>query len=201
MPTIPETLAEIRSRARITDVWSALGGGKLRGNRGQGFWRGGTGLNVSLDLQKGLWHDFRDNVGGDVITLVMQVQGCDFRAAVQWLADFTGVALSNGPGGWKPAADPDWPGDLERAIYWALAVEHMIEMALEELEPWSLKRRGLTRLLHDIGLGDATLVAVFRAMRQRDPLMADGLVRAGQLHDARLQRRLTQWLRRYLNGA
>ena len=53
-------IAEIKRRADIRDVWSALGGPELRGNRGQAFWRGGDGYSVALDFEKGLWHDHRD---------------------------------------------------------------------------------------------------------------------------------------------
>ena len=100
-----------------------------------------------------------------------------------------------------PAPDPDWPADLERAVYWALAVEQFAEQALEELEPWSLERYGLTQLLRTIRLGDASMVAEFRRRRARDPKMAAGLVHAGRLHDARVQRDLALRLRRHLDGA
>ena len=51
-------IQEITS-VRITDVWAALGGGPLRQRRGQAFWRDGDGYNVSLNDDKGCWHDFR----------------------------------------------------------------------------------------------------------------------------------------------
>src|SRR5262245_1949825 len=87
-------IAEIRNRADIRDVWAALGGGELRHGRGRAFWREGDGYNVSVDAGKGVWFDFVANVGGDVFALVQVVQGCDFKQALAWLAEFTGVALN-----------------------------------------------------------------------------------------------------------
>ncbi len=91
------SIAEIKARANIQHVWAALGGGELRGNRGQAFWRGGDGYSVALDPKRGLWHDFVAGEGGDVIALVEQVRECDFKAAAAWLADFTGMDLSGSP--------------------------------------------------------------------------------------------------------
>lgn len=43
---------------------------------------------------KGIWHDFSSNQGGDVFTFVMRVEGLDFRGALEHLARKAGVDLS-----------------------------------------------------------------------------------------------------------
>jgi hypothetical protein len=96
--------------------------------------------------------------------------------------------------------DSDWQGDLERASYWAITTELFSEWALEELPFWHRDRYPLTQLLTAIRLGDASMVAEYRKDRQRDPKMTAGLVRAGRLHDARVQRKLAHRLKRYWNG-
>jgi len=44
--------------------------------------------------EKGIWHDFSSNQGGDVFSFVMQVEGLDFRGALEHLARKAGVDLS-----------------------------------------------------------------------------------------------------------
>ena len=43
---------------------------------------------------KGIWHDFSSNQGGDVFSFVMMVEGLDFRGALEHLARKAGVDLS-----------------------------------------------------------------------------------------------------------
>jgi hypothetical protein len=197
------SIAEIKLQANITQVWAALGGGKLRGNRGQAFWRDGDGYNVALYPQTGTWRDFVAGDGGDVVALVRTVRQCDFLAAAQWLADFTGMpALKAGSNATSFSHyDTDWAADLRRATWWAEAAEIMAEFVLEELSPNNPERFGLTQLLKAVRLGDASTVAEYRAWRARDPRMTAGLERAGRLHDASVQRKLARWLRRYLDGS
>ena len=44
--------------------------------------------------EKGIWHDFSSNQGGDVFSFVMRVEGLEFRAALELLARKAGVDLS-----------------------------------------------------------------------------------------------------------
>jgi hypothetical protein len=194
-------IAEIKRRADIQKVWSALGGSELRKSRGQAFWRGGDGYSVSLDLDKGLWHDFVSGTGGDVVELVRTVQECGFLQAAEWLAAHTGVRVSEWIRRDREAEPTDWATDLKWATWWAMAAEILAEDALESLPFWHRDRYPLTQLLAAIRLGDASMVAEYRKQRQREPQMTAGLARAGRLSDARVQRRLALWLRRYYDGA
>lgn len=45
--------------------------------------------------EKGIWHDFSSNQGGDVFSFIMMVEGLDFRAALEHLARKAGVELSD----------------------------------------------------------------------------------------------------------
>jgi hypothetical protein len=193
-------ITEIKRRADIREVWSALGGGKLRRGRGQAFWRDGDGYSVSLDSSKGLWHDFVTGEGGDVVELVRAVRQCGFLDAAEWLASHTGVRIStlircDGEDG------TDWATDLKWAMWWRIAAEMLTEQALEELPYWHPERRGLTSLLRVVRLGDAALVNEYREWRRRDPELTSGMCHAGRRSDARTQRKLAIWLRRYLDGA
>ena len=44
--------------------------------------------------EKGIWHDFSSNQGGDLFSFIMQVEGMEFRAALEHLARKAGVDLS-----------------------------------------------------------------------------------------------------------
>jgi hypothetical protein len=75
----------------IYTVWSAIGGGALRGNRGRAFWRNGDGFSVSLDRKKRCWFDHVAVKGGGILALVEIAIG-DRRAALDWLAANFGVS-------------------------------------------------------------------------------------------------------------
>lgn len=192
-------ITEIKQSARIADVWAALGGGKLRGNRGQAWWRGGTGYSASLNPAKGLWHDFVSGDGGDIFALVQTVHQCSFREAVEWLANLTGVAISQMTStGTKACVDTAWRDDLERAAYWSMAAEIWAEEALEEMDPSDPQRYQPTMFLRAIQLGDCSMVEEYRRFRRDHPQIAAGMVRAGRVVDAALQRELAaSWDRRY----
>jgi hypothetical protein len=193
-------ITEIKRRADIRDVWTALGGGKLRGNRGQAFWRKGDGFSISLDVERGLWHDHRDGVGGDVVTLVRTVQQCGFLEAAEWLAAHTGVRVSK----WierQNDADTDWRSDLEAATWWSMAAIILADDALAAAELGDPARYDLTALLARLRLGDAVLVDEYRNWRKRHPQLTAAMTRAGQRSDARVQRRLALWLVRMYGEA
>lgn len=86
---------EVVERVRISDLWSALGGGPLRHGRGQAFWRDGDGYNVSLNDAKGVWHDFASGDGGGVLDLVQHVRGGNRADALQFVADLAGISLDS----------------------------------------------------------------------------------------------------------
>lgn len=91
------TATETVRAVNISTVWRALGGGQLRGRRGQAWWRGGDGWNVSLDDRGGVWYDHREGTGGGVLDLIQHVRGCTRREALLWLSDLLGLALDNPP--------------------------------------------------------------------------------------------------------
>ncbi len=197
LPMDKTNIAEIKRRADIRDVWAALDGGKLRGNRGQAFWRKGDGFSVSLDADRGLWYDFVSAEGGNVFDLVEVATKCSFREAAEWLARHTGVGESCRTH--RAEATADWRSDLRAATWWRMAAVILAEDVLASLSPNDLARRGLTAFLQTIRLGDAALVAEYRWWRKHLPHLTAGMIRAGQRSDARVQRRLALWLRSFLD--
>jgi len=91
------TARELLDRASVTAVWAALGGPPLRHGRGQAWWRGGDGHNVSLHEGRGLWHDHAGGMGGGILDLIETALGCDRRAALKWLVAHLGTSLDKRP--------------------------------------------------------------------------------------------------------
>lgn len=87
---------EVRSRLAIEDVI----GEYIPLKRAGRSWKGlspftsekSPSFFVSPDKQ--IWHDFSSNKGGDVFSFVMEVEGLDFRGALELLARKAGVDLS-----------------------------------------------------------------------------------------------------------
>ena len=159
LPIVPEgrivsSVDEIIRSVPITKVWAALGGGPLKGEghkkRGAAFWRKGENkTSVSVDVDEGLWIDFRDNRGGGVLHLIQTVFGCDRAAAVQWLANYTGVKLearTPTPKHVFKAAQREG----EAFYFWLKDLDHLIWTQRDQLiRTYHNARRFI--LSHDIG--------------------------------------------------
>jgi hypothetical protein len=151
------TANDIISRVRISEVWLALGGGELRHGRGRAFWRNGDGYSVSVDDNKGCWHDFRDNAGGGVLDLIQHVLGGSRKDALRWLAGFAGISLTE-----RRLTSEEWRAyQRERAAAGREA---------RELTRW---REGLIRTLEDARTDYLRAVHRARRLIQRHGLDSD----------------------------
>jgi hypothetical protein len=195
-------IAEIKRRAPITDVWLGLGGPPIRQRRSRAWWRNGEKPSVAIYADTGRWRDNAAGTGGDVFDLVRVVQGCGFKDAVKWLAAFAGIDLSESANRISYRPDTGWAADLRAAMCWKMAAEQLAEELLEVLPSTDPERSALTRLLAVIRVGELAMVTEFREWRRRDPAFTYAMVRAGQVHNARLQRKWC-WLisERYTNAA
>jgi hypothetical protein len=187
-------IAELKRRASIVEIWLGLGGAPLIGRRGVAWWRGGGGLSVAVDPDKGVWFDHAAGVGGDALQLIRTVRGCSFQSALAWLSSFVGVpAPGQSPQQYR-APDTGWAADLEMASYWRVAAAAMAEQVLEDLSPFDAERDAHTRLLRIVRLGDLSLIETYREWRRRDPALTWAMVQAGRDSNARVQRQLMAWL-------
>ncbi len=78
---------ELAKNVRIDSYLKSIGftGEIVKSKNIKAFWRGGTGNSVSIDVEQGVWHDFSEGTGGDIIALVMRIQNCGFTEAVDIL--------------------------------------------------------------------------------------------------------------------
>ena len=87
---------EVRSKLAIEDVI----GEYVQLKRAGRYWRGLSPFtnertpSFFVTPERDIWHDFSSNKGGDVFSFVMEVEGLDFRQALELLARKAGVDLS-----------------------------------------------------------------------------------------------------------
>lgn len=104
--SLPADDIKRRIQERLVDYLAALfPNGKRRGNKYvMGNVKGdkGKSLEVSLDgSEPGLWHDFENGEGGDIVSLTAAVQGLDpkndFPEVIRAMADWLGLPSTSPP--------------------------------------------------------------------------------------------------------
>ena len=97
---------EIKSRLPVEDVVGQYVELKRAGRnfKGRSPWGVDKTPSFMVSPEKGIWHDFSANKGGDIFTFVMEVEGISFREALEKLAAQAGVELTRYSGGDKEVA-------------------------------------------------------------------------------------------------
>jgi DNA primase len=152
-----EAKEEVRSRLDI----EAVIGEYVQLKRAGRNWKGLSPFSdektpsffVSPD--KGIWHDFSSNQGGDVFSFVMMVEGIDFRAALELLARKAGVDLSQYE---QKSGSRDLAAKKKRllAMHESAATFYQRTLLASPEAVEYVKHRGLNRqVVHDFRLGYA----------------------------------------------
>ena len=86
---------EIRARLPVEDVVSQYIELKRAGRtlKGRSPWGVDKTPSFMVSPEKGIWHDFSANKGGDIFSFIMEVEGITFREALEKLAAQAGVEL------------------------------------------------------------------------------------------------------------
>jgi DNA primase len=94
--TMQDAKEEVRARLNIEDVVGEYVQLKRAGRNFKGLspFSGEKTPSFFVSPDKHIWHDFSSNKGGDVFSFVMEVEGMDFRQALEHLARRAGVDLS-----------------------------------------------------------------------------------------------------------
>ena len=92
---------EIKSRLAVEDVIGQYVELKRAGRslKGHSPWGVDKTPSFMVSPEKGIWHDFSSNKGGDIFTFVMEVEGISFKEALEKLANQAGVDLTKYRGG------------------------------------------------------------------------------------------------------
>ena len=97
---------EIKARLPVEDVVGQYIELKRAGRtlKGRSPWGVDKTPSFMVSPDKGIWHDFSANKGGDIFTFVMEVEGISFREAMEKLAAQAGVELKTYSGDDKKLA-------------------------------------------------------------------------------------------------
>ena len=92
---------EIKSRLAVEDVVGQYVELKRAGRnlKGHSPWGVDKTPSFMVSPEKGIWHDFSANKGGDIFTFIMEVEGIGFKEALEKLAGQAGVDLTKYRGG------------------------------------------------------------------------------------------------------
>lgn len=92
---------EIKARLPVEDVISQYVELKRAGRtlKGRSPWGVDKTPSFMVSPEKGIWHDFSANKGGDIFSFVMEVEGISFKEALEKLAAQAGVDISRYAGG------------------------------------------------------------------------------------------------------
>lgn len=98
---------EIRARLPVEDVVGQYIELKRAGRtlKGRSPWGVDKTPSFMVSPEKGIWHDFSANKGGDIFAFVMEVEGVSFREALEKLAAQAGVELQKYGGGDRKVAE------------------------------------------------------------------------------------------------
>ena len=178
----------------IMQVWTMLGGGHLRGGRGQAFWRDGKGYNVSLEPDKGAWFDHRDGVGGGILDLAVKGLGSR-QEAIKWLQDNCGLDAG------KPMEDKSawvkFKREEECARYFRVSLRIMSELALDTVSYDDPERQTYTDLIRQCkGADKHKFLELYRSWAQGQPDMTRGLVASGRKSLQRTEKSIMDWIDR-----
>ncbi len=98
---------EIRARLPVEDVVGQYIELKRTGRslKGRSPWGVDKTPSFMVSPEKGIWHDFSSNKGGDIFSFIMEVEGVSFREALEKLAAQAGVELQKYSGGDRAVAE------------------------------------------------------------------------------------------------
>ena len=121
-----------------------------------------------VNSQKNIWYDFSSNQGGDVISFVCKYQGIDFKEALESLADYAGIKLSN----YRQSANKDSISktnliklnNTAQAIY----SHHLAtsKLGLDYLKNRSINKESIINF--KLGLSFATSDSLYRILKKKD---------------------------------
>jgi DNA primase len=90
-----DAVGEVKARLNIEDVVSQYVQLKRAGRNFKGLspWTNEKSASFIVSPEKQIWHDFSSGKGGDMFSFVMEMEGMDFRAALEHLARQAGVDM------------------------------------------------------------------------------------------------------------
>lgn len=179
-----EAKEEIRARLNIEDVIGQYVQLKRAGRNYKGLspFSNEKTPSFMVSPDKHIWHDFSSNKGGDIFAFIMEVEGLDFRGALELLARKAGVDLSQ----FQTKGDQGIGKKKERlhlALDLAAKFYQQSMLASQTAIDYVFKKRGLSkevvqqfRIGYSPNTGDALLRALLKRGFTESDLRDAGLV-------------------------
>lgn len=144
-----DAVAEVKSRLNVEDVVAEYLQLKRSGRNFKGLspWTNEKTPSFMVSPEKQIWHDFSSGKGGDIFTLVMEMEGLDFRGALEHLARKAGVELEE----YKTSS-------AHRKEFKNRALEALALAAKFYQKQLTVNRAALTYLIKDRGFSKKTLL-------------------------------------------
>jgi DNA primase len=148
---------EVRARLNIEDIVGEYVQLKRAGRNFKGLspFSGEKTPSFIVSPDKHIWHDFSSNKGGDIFSFVMEVEGMDFRQALEHLAQKAGVDLSV----YESKGSQDLARRkkrLQQANEWAAQYFQHSLLKNEHAIEYVFKQRGLSKkIVQDFKIGYA----------------------------------------------
>src|SRR3954470_14566191 len=91
-----DAVEEVKSRLSIEDVISEYVQLKRAGRNYKGLSPFSSEKTASFMVspEKQIWHDFSSGKGGNMFSFIMELEGLDFKGALEFLARKAGIDLS-----------------------------------------------------------------------------------------------------------
>jgi DNA primase len=140
-----DAVDEVKQRLSIEDVISEYIPLKRTGSNWKGLspFTNEKTASFVVSPEKQIWHDFSSNKGGDMFSFVMEVEGLDFKAALDLLARKAGIDI----GHYKTSSSQNGP-DKER-LYQLLdlaAKFYQVHLSKNEVAlKYMLEKRAFTK--------------------------------------------------------
>jgi len=92
-----DAVSEVKSRLNVEDIIAEYLPLKRAGRNFKALspWTNEKTPSFMVSPEKQIWHDFSSGKGGDIFTFVMEMEGLDFRGALEHLARKAGVELED----------------------------------------------------------------------------------------------------------
>lgn len=136
---------EIRARLPVEDVVGQYVELKRAGRtlKGRSPWGVDKTPSFMVSPEKGIWHDFSANKGGDIFAFVMEVEGISFREALEKLAAQAGVELKQYRGGDKKVTERK--ARAKEALELACKYYQYCLSKNKRILQYAMEKRGMTR--------------------------------------------------------
>jgi DNA primase len=105
-----------------------------RGYVGRCPWHDDRRPSLQVNPDRQTWKCWVCDIGGDVFSFVMKREGCDFREALQMLADRAGIQLSSQPQKKAAPGSPDDKNTLYQCCDWAARQFHEFLLRADSAE-------------------------------------------------------------------